>query len=448
MNSELVEYTRISPNHSGQRTHAIDRITPHCVVGQLDGPTLGEWFSRPSTQASCNYAIDRDGRVCLIVDEGNRSWCSSSNANDQQAVTIECASDRTSPYAFTDRVYQTLVDLCVDICKRHGKDKLLWIPDSRQALAYEPKTDEMLLTVHRWFSSTDCPGEWMMGHMADLASRVTERCQTLPADDAVDGDRPVQAMQPVGRQGSDLLGMTNAGVVEVLGELAKEDAKSSGILASLTTAQAILESGYCRSELAVQANNLFGMKARLSGNTWDGSAWDGVSVYSKLTMEYYSNGYVEDVHADFRRYDNLDQSMADHSAYLLGARNGDGPRYAGLAGETDFDKAANILLTGGYATDPAYPAKLRKLYDDWSLGKLDGHAMSAPRSQAEEKVRVPFMVKVSIDDLRIRSGPGTQYDFRQYIPKGIFTIVEVRGNWGRLKSDAGWICLDYAKRLV
>ena len=99
-NSPLVAYTKLSPNHSGQRTHSIDRITPHCVVGQCSVETLGSIFAPSSRQASSNYGIGADGRVGMYVEEKNRSWCSSSNANDQRAVTIECASDTTEPYAF------------------------------------------------------------------------------------------------------------------------------------------------------------------------------------------------------------------------------------------------------------------------------------------------------------------------------------------------------------
>ena len=97
-NSSLVSYTKLSPNHSGQRTHSIDRITPHCVVGQLSAESICGCFTSTSRQASCNYGIGTDGRVSLCVEEKNRSWCSSSNANDQRAVTIECASDMNEPY--------------------------------------------------------------------------------------------------------------------------------------------------------------------------------------------------------------------------------------------------------------------------------------------------------------------------------------------------------------
>lgn len=172
-NSTLVSYTKLSPNNSGKRKHCIDRITPHCVVGQCSIETLGNIFAPTSRQASSNYGIGVDGRVGMYVDEGNRSWCSSSNANDQRAVTIECASDKTAPYAMNDTVYQSLINLCVDICKRNGKTKLIWFGDKDKALNYEPKSNEMVITVHRWFSNTACPGDWLYSRLGDLAEKVT-----------------------------------------------------------------------------------------------------------------------------------------------------------------------------------------------------------------------------------------------------------------------------------
>ena len=177
-NSAMVAYTKLSPNHSGQRTHSIDRITPHCVVGQCSAEGLDDWFAKSSTQASSNYGIDKDGRVGLYVEEKNRSWCSSSNANDQRAITIECASDTTEPYAFRDVVYQTLIKLCIDICQRYGKTKLLWLGDKDKTLNYSPAANEMVLTVHRWFANKSCPGNWMYARMSDPAEKVTTALET------------------------------------------------------------------------------------------------------------------------------------------------------------------------------------------------------------------------------------------------------------------------------
>lgn len=174
-NSSLVSYTKLSPNHSGQRTHSIDRITPHCVVGQLSAESICGCFTSTDRQASCNYGIGYDGRISLCVEEKNRSWCSSSNANDQRAVTIECASDKSHPYAMNDKVYASLINLCVDICKRNGKKKLLWLGDKTKTLNYTPKSDEMVITVHRWFANKSCPGDWLYARLGDLAAQVTAK---------------------------------------------------------------------------------------------------------------------------------------------------------------------------------------------------------------------------------------------------------------------------------
>ena len=109
----------------------------------------------------------------MYVEEKNRSWCSSSNANDQRAVTIECASDTKHPYTMNSTVYATLIKLCVDICKRNGKKKLIWFGDKNKTLNYSPKSDEMVLTVHRWFANKSCPGDWLYSRLGDLASKVT-----------------------------------------------------------------------------------------------------------------------------------------------------------------------------------------------------------------------------------------------------------------------------------
>lgn len=170
-NSSLIDCTVLSPNHSGKRTHSIDTLTPHCVVGQLSAETIGACFPK-GREASCNYGIGYDGRVCLIVDEANRSWCSSSNSNDQRAITIECASDKTEPYAMKSAVYEKLIKLCADICKRYGKTKVLWLGSKEKTLAYTPKSNEMVLTAHRWFANKSCPGDWLYSRYGELASRI------------------------------------------------------------------------------------------------------------------------------------------------------------------------------------------------------------------------------------------------------------------------------------
>ena len=314
-NSSLVSYTKLSPNHSGQRTHSIDRITPHCVVGQCSVETLGNIFLPTSRQASCNYGIGVDGRVGMYVEEKNRSWCSSSSANDQRAVTIECASDTTEPYAFKDVVYQTLIKLCVDICKRNGKKKLLWLGDKDKTLSYEPKSDEMVLTVHRWFANKSCPGSWMYARMGDLAAKVT---------------------------------------------------------------------------------------AQLGGGAFEGTETE---YPEKLTAGYY----------------RVRKAWSDSKS----------------------QKGAYKILANAKKCADANPG--------YSVFDVNGVNIYTSKTTT---VEVPFLVKVSISDLNIRKGPGTDYaKTGKFTGKGVFTILEVKSGkgstagWGRLKSGAGWISLDYAEKI-
>lgn len=179
-NSKLISTTILSPNNSGHRTHSIDRITPHCMVGQMSASACGKLFAKASYQASSNYGIGYDGAIAMYVPEDKRSWCSSSEANDQRAVTIECASDARHPYTMNSKVYASLVRLCVDICKRYGKKKLLWFADKNKTLAYNPKDDEMILTVHRWFAQKSCPGDWLYSRLGKLAEEVTAQLHGTP----------------------------------------------------------------------------------------------------------------------------------------------------------------------------------------------------------------------------------------------------------------------------
>lgn len=308
----MVVYIKLSPNHSGQRTHSIDRITPHCVVGQCSVETLGDIFYPTSRQASCNYGIGADGRVGMYVEEKNRSWCSSSNANDQRAVTIECASDTAAPYAFKDVVYQTLIKLCTDICKRNGKTKLLWLGDKDKTLNYSPKSDEMVLTVHRWFANKSCPGDWMYARMGNLADKVT--------------------------------------------------AALGGSTATETTTK-----------------QLYRVR-----KTWS-------------------------------------DSKSQKGAYKI---------------LENAKKCAD--------ENPGY-----------SVFDVNGVNIYTPKTTTTAaSADVPFLVKVSISDLNIRKGPGTNYaKTGKYTGKGVFTITEVKSGkgsdsgWGKLKSNAGWISLDYASKV-
>jgi flagellum-specific peptidoglycan hydrolase FlgJ len=304
-----------------------------------------------------------------------------------------------------------------------------------------------------------------------------------------------------GLQASALKNLSEADVIAKVGPLFTADQKTSGILASVSLAQFILESGYGKSELAQNANNCFGMKKSLSGNTWSGSTWDGTSIYTKKTQEYENGAYMT-VTADFRKYPSVEKSIADHSAYLLGAKNGAKLRYDGLKGCTDYKKAVQIIKDGGYATSPTYVENLCSIIEKWKLTQYDVanagtaevwyrvrktwadaasqkgafHSLANAKKCADENAGYsvfdesgrniytgkqaafqPYLVKVSASDLRIRKGPGIdKAKTGKYTGKGIFTIVEEAdgpgaSKWGLLKAYQknrdGWISLDHAQKV-
>lgn len=431
-NSPLVDYRKISPNKTSPRNHKIDTITIHCYVGQASVESMGAWFAEETARCSCNYGIGEDGRIALIVDEGDRSWCSSNKANDHRAITIECASDRTAPYTINDKVYKSLIELCADICKRNNIKQLKWKADE----SLIGQVDKQNMTVHRWFANKSCPGDYIYERYGQIAKEVNEK---------LNGKKTAS-----GLQAADLKDMTESEVIAKVGPLFTADQKKTGVLASVSMAQFILESGYGKTELAQKANNCFGMKTNLSGNTWPGSVWDG-SKYTKKTQEYEDGKYIT-ITADFRKYDCIEDSIEDHSAYLLGAMNGSKKRYAGLKNCTDYEKAIQIIKNGGYATDPKYVAKICNIIEKWNLTKFDV-TKKATGSSSGSSFK-PFEVKVAISNLNIRTGAGTGYATTGlYTGVGVFTIVEVREGkgsktgWGRLKSGAGWISLDYAIKI-
>lgn len=174
-NSSLISYTKISPNKTVNRTHSIDRITPHCFVGQVTAQRGCDVFFAPSRKASCNYVIGYDGQIGLCVEEKDRSWCSSNAANDHRAVTMEIASDTVDPYTITDAAYKAAVNLMEDICRRNGKNKLIWFADKTKSLNYQPKDGEMLITVHRWFAAKACPGNYIYNNLGKMTDEVNQR---------------------------------------------------------------------------------------------------------------------------------------------------------------------------------------------------------------------------------------------------------------------------------
>ena len=138
------------------------------MAGNLTVEQCGNGFANKSRQASSNYGIGSDGRVGLYVEEKNRSWASSSPANDNQAVTIEVANDVVGGnWHVSDKALAKTIELCADICKRNGIKKLNFTGDTSGNL-----------TMHKYFAATACPGSYLESKFSYIADEVNKRLAT------------------------------------------------------------------------------------------------------------------------------------------------------------------------------------------------------------------------------------------------------------------------------
>ena len=472
-NSPLVSYTKLSPNHSGLRTHSIDRISPHCVVGQCTVQTLGDIFAPTSRQASSNYGIGKDGKVGMYVEEKNRSWCTSSNANDQRAVTIECASDTTEPYTMNSAVYDSLIKLCTDICQRNGKKKLLWFADKDKTLAYVPKSDEMVLTVHRWFANKSCPGNWLYARLGDLAAKVTAQLGTGPSDANTGGCTKIMGTAVA------TAAQMQTYIIDMIPLYLSEGA-AEGVRGDIAFAQSCLETGnfgFHGSAVTLDQNNFCGMGVTengMKGNSFD-TPQMGIRAQIQQLKAYASTDALKNALVD-PRFQYVTRGCAAYVEWLGQQENPVGKGWAAGAGYGSKILAILKKVVGTAAGTQGGGDKLYRVRKTWTdaasqkgafavLANAKNCADSNPGYTVYDsagnavytsaaKSEVPYLVKVSITDLNIRKGPGTNYGKTgKFTGEGVFTITEIRSGkgstagWGRLKSGAGWISLDYCSKI-
>ena len=263
--------------------------------------------------------------------------------------------------------------------------------------------------------------------------------------------------------------------IATVAPMAMEDYKTSNVLPSLTIAQAILESGWGESALALKANNLFGIKA---GKDWTGK------TYNVNTQEYYDGKTATTVSAYFRVYDSWAESIKDHSEFLQGKR------YEKVLMATNYKDACEAVYQAGYATDPSYTSKLVSLVQRYGLDKYDTEVMgqSKPIVNVPEIYRVrkswinagsqlgaysnlnnakkivdmnpgymvfdsagkiiypekpsEYVVKVTAKSLVIRKNPsGSSKKLGNFHKGDLVEIIAEENKWGKIKSGAGWISL-------
>lgn len=436
-NSPLVVYTKISPNKTSPRNHIIDTITIHTMAGNCTVETCGEIFTPTSRQASSNYGIDSKGRIAMYVEEKDRSWCSSNKANDHRAVTIEVASTNNTDYAPSNDAYNALINLCVDICKRNNIKQLLWKGDKNLI----GQIDQQNMTVHRWFKNKACPGDWLYNHMGEIASDVNTKLN--------DGSKVVVPVVET----------NETRLYKFLKAKGLNDNAIYGIIGNI-----FAESG-CQSQ---NLQNSFEKKLGYSDDEYTSAVDNG----SYTNFIHDSAGYGLCQWTYWSRKQNL-FNFAKKQGVSIGnmdmQMNFFWQELQGYKGIIDslkkcntIKEASNIMLHQYEkpADQSATVENKRAKYGEEAkvrieatlAGKTSATVTNTTSSTTTTSSKVingitvkPYTVKILVDALNYRNGPGTNYGRLGTVKKGsIYTIIEESEDraWGKLKSGAGWISLN------
>ena len=404
-----------------------------------------DYWNQSSVSCATTYICDADtpGKVYQMLDENVYSWADGGYGN-RNLITIEIAESDfmkytagasfkvTNPKAFKAdiiRGYETAVLLCANICKRHKWNPLAKLASGLYLISSHNEGRVAGLSTahvdpdHVWheigvdmtkfrhdvsecmehgaFNNTiDWVDSWyrirknwkdpesQLGAYETIAAAKTACPYGYSVFDSTGKLVYKNNKRVDGTVANDFLHMTENDAAEKILEMV-HNCDHSGIFYSVTAAQMILESGYVTTELSKIANNCFGMKAMLSGNTWEGSTWDGKSSVDILTHEVYG-GKDTVIEAKFRKYLRIEDSIKDHAAYLLGAMNGDKKRYEGLLNTANAEQAIRLIKKGGYATDPKYVDKIMSLIRRYGLDRFDSeiHQVSAKITNSSKPYRV------------------------------------------------------------
>jgi LysM repeat protein len=189
--------------------------------------------------------------------------------------------------------------------------------------------------------------------------------------------------------------------IERYSEIAVAEMYRSGVPASITLAQGLLESGYGRSELAVKSNNHFGIKCH--------NGWQGGKVY-----------HDDDAKGEcFRKYDTPEESYRDHSDFL---RYRDRYKFLFEYKTTDYKSWAYGLKKAGYATDPSYPRKLINLIEEYQLHEFD----TKPSTFAQKEVETGSEQKTEKKPEHKPKGKSKKHEAPQSIPTPPSQIEQVK----------------------
>ena len=449
--SSLVTYRNLTNNKTVVKDKKNNYIIPHVYVGQVSTKNGVDHFTT-NCGASCTYVIGTDGTIGQSVSEADRPWTTGGdkevqnqyglwvggtpNKNqasrgakgvDFEAITMEIACDPTAPYAINDKVYNSLVNLMADIAIRNNMGELKWKADKN--LVGNPAEQNVL--VHRWFASKSCPGDYVynrLGEICEKANVIIRQAQ---------GGTPQPTPQPQPTSYKD-----DKYVWDKLKASIGNEFGVAGLMGNL------------QAESGVRSNNL--------QNSFENKLGMSDDVYTKAVDENIYTNFVKDS-AGYglaqwtywsRKQNLLDYAKTHNKSigdlamqvdFLLIELKQYKDVWAVLQTATSVKQASDIVLTQ-FEKPRDQSDKVKEQRASYGLDFYNKYAGQTPTPQPEPS-QCPYTVKIMVDELNIRKGPGTNYPVVGCIKDhGVYTIVEEQNGWGKLKSGAGWICLQYTKK--
>lgn len=455
---------RSTASQFGVKNNKIDRITIHHMAGNLSVEACGKSFALTSRQASSNYGIGTDGRIGGYVGEENRSWCSASRDNDFRAITIEVANNTLSPnWTVSEAALTSLYNLLVDVCRRNGIEKLIYSDNKDDRINQRNGCN---VTWHSDFAPTGCASPYIKSIIKNIVTVVNNLLGQAPVPTPQPTPAPAPTPTPVTPSGTpDPYADYSKAIWDFYRTLGMPEYGVSGIIGNLAC-----ESGLRPNNLQNSFEKKLNMNddqytAAVDTGTYKNFVNDGAG-YGLAQWTYYTRkqGLL-----DFAKQCKM--SICDINLQLTYLTQELQTKYSGVwnklfAAKSVFEASNIMLLEFEKPADQSVSAQQKRAaccqgyYDKFagsaittafpigSVVQADKQINEQADKQISEQKVEPYLVKITAQILNVRSGAGINYPVKTTVKKNnIYTIIAMQGNWGKLKSGAGWIDLRYTKRV-
>lgn len=409
-NPRLDPVSKITVHHMARISSGID-----CAISHL---------SEPSREASANYYIGNAGDICGGVSEDRRAWTSGTgnvaHTNDHMAITIEVSNSKESdPWPVSDAAYKATVALCADICRRYN------------IIPKYTGDKNGTLTLHCMFQPTECPGPTWKSKISSgqFEKDIMKILEKNTSNSIVNSTKPKTDEEKIW---------------DFLFSKINNEYGVAGLMGNLYA-----ESGLKPNNL----QNTFERSLGMSDIQYTSAVDNG--TYPRSTFINDKAGYGLAQWTFWSRKQNMydfikgrNKSIGDLAAQLDFLWYELSNNYSGMLpslfnAHSVYDASTAVLLQFERPEDQSDNMKRtrasygQKYYNKYAKGQLN------PKPHGPE-----YAVRIVVETLNIRSGPGTTYEIVGEVHRGsAFTIVKEEGSWGKLKSGAGWISLDYTQRV-